>query len=521
MAGGGYWSDLPKDLLIVIAKRVLTSDVVDYIRFGAVCTSWRSVSLKKSIRQYLPYDIPCLLFPHRKEFESHRCFLNASSNKVHSLKGRAALNDYCVGSSQCWLVMLVWNSYEFYLLNPGRKVRFNLPSGETLRKGGYNIYPNLLISKVVISSPPSSNDVSSCIVMAIVNREELAFCKPGDDSWIIIPREGPPFRHVKDLTYCDGQFFLWDYDYRVCVVDWYYIKVYPHILPFVRKIKSYESLQGFTPSGLVESSGELLLLCIKKVKEREEYKLMKLDFSSHRWLQMASLHGHTLFLSPTSSFSILAANCPGLEGNCVYHYRCIGCMNGCSDQCSRIFNLKDGSIKLLSNYSHNQENKDSFPTSSTKTPVSDYSIYQHPVWVVREHDPLGRDVELFRRHMYSGGETGPTVKGTEGAELVDGLVIKEGDYKLVKTRFSAFFSTHLHSFLQGNGINSLVIIGVQTPNCIRQSVYDAVELDYKSVTVIIDATAAATREVHLANISDMRNIGVATPSLQEWCSPDA
>ncbi|XP_057735329.1 probable inactive nicotinamidase At3g16190 isoform X2 [Arachis stenosperma] len=120
------------------------------------------------------------------------------------------------------------------------------------------------------------------------------------------------------------------------------------------------------------------------------------------------------------------------------------------------------------------------------------------VWVVREHDPLGRDVELFRRHLYSTGEVGPTSKGSPGAELVDGLVIREGDYKLVKTRFSAFFATHLHSVLQGAGINNLVITGVQTPNCIRQTVYDAVALDYQPVTVIVDATAAATPDIHLA-----------------------
>ncbi|XP_060973309.1 probable inactive nicotinamidase At3g16190 isoform X1 [Cannabis sativa] len=118
------------------------------------------------------------------------------------------------------------------------------------------------------------------------------------------------------------------------------------------------------------------------------------------------------------------------------------------------------------------------------------------IWVVREHDPKGRDVELFRRHLYHDGKLGPTVKGSLGAELVEGLVIKEGDYKLVKTRFSAFFNTHLHSVLQGAGIDSLVITGVQTPNCIRQTVFDAVALDYPSVKVIVDATAAATPEVH-------------------------
>ncbi|WJX48818.1 hypothetical protein P8452_35334 [Trifolium repens] len=138
------------------------------------------------------------------------------------------------------------------------------------------------------------------------------------------------------------------------------------------------------------------------------------------------------------------------------------------------------------------------------------------VWVVREHNSLGRDIELFRRHLYTSGNVGPATKGSECAELVDGLVIKEGDYKLVKTRFSAFFSTHLHSVLQGAGINSLVVTGVQTPYCIRQTVFDAVSLDYQHVTVLVDATAAATPDIHLANVFDMTTIGVATPTLQEW-----
>ncbi|KAM3301975.1 hypothetical protein P3S67_016477 [Capsicum chacoense] len=141
----------------------------------------------------------------------------------------------------------------------------------------------------------------------------------------------------------------------------------------------------------------------------------------------------------------------------------------------------------------------------------------HIVWVVREHDPLGRDVELFRRHFYADNKTKVASKGSVGAELVDGLVITEDDYKLVKTRFSAFLNTNLHSYLQTNGITDLVITGVQTPNCIRQTVFDAVSLDYKHVSVITDATAAATPDVHNANIFDMENIGVSTPTMEEWC----
>lgn len=57
-------------------------------------------------------------------------------------------------------------------------------------------------------------------------------------------------------------------------------------------------------------------------------------------------------------------------------------------------------------------------------------------------------------------------------------------------------------FLNGDfgfirGCNLLVFfLGVQTPNCIRQTVFDGVSLNYKSITVIVDATAAATADVH-------------------------
>nr|CAB3504768.1 unnamed protein product [Digitaria exilis] len=98
--------------------------------------------------------------------------------------------------------------------------------------------------------------------------------------------------------------------------------------------------------------------------------------------------------------------------------------------------------------------------------------------------------------FYSGGK-GPAMKGSKGAELADGLVIKEQDYKLVKTRFSSFFATNLDSVLKTSGIKNLVVVGVQTPNCIRQTVFDAVALDYEKVTVIVDATAAANQEIHL------------------------
>uniref|UniRef100_A0A452Y8G4 Uncharacterized protein n=1 Tax=Aegilops tauschii subsp. strangulata TaxID=200361 RepID=A0A452Y8G4_AEGTS len=57
---------------------------------------------------------------------------------------------------------------------------------------------------------------------------------------------------------------------------------------------------------------------------------------------------------------------------------------------------------------------------------------------------------------------------------------------------------------------------VQTPNCIRRTIYDVVALDYEKVTVFIDATVVARPNIHLASIRDMRTIVVERPTLEEW-----
>lgn len=137
------------------------------------------------------------------------------------------------------------------------------------------------------------------------------------------------------------------------------------------------------------------------------------------------------------------------------------------------------------------------------------------VWVIREHDPKGIDVELFRAPMFKDGKSS-TVKGTAGAALVAGLEVWPGERVVIKRRFSAFFDTELHRVLQRMGIQRVVISGVQTPNCIRGTAWDAIALDYPQVTVLSDGTASASEEVQAANLHDMRQVQIDTPTVAEW-----
>lgn len=126
--------------------------------------------------------------------------------------------------------------------------------------------------------------------------------------------------------------------------------------------------------------------------------------------------------------------------------------------------------------------------------------------IVREYRPDGSDVERFRYPGFIAGDT-YAVPGTPGGEIVAQLRPATGEYRIVKRRFSAFMNTELDLILRRMEVGHVVITGTQYPNCIRTTAYDAVALDYQ-VTIVTDATSAASPDIAAANIRDMQNIGI-------------
>ena len=131
--------------------------------------------------------------------------------------------------------------------------------------------------------------------------------------------------------------------------------------------------------------------------------------------------------------------------------------------------------------------------------------------VVREHAPDGSDAETFRRHLFEQGN-GFCVAGSPGSAIVDELTPLPGEYKVIKTRFSAFYRTDLEERLRGLGVRTVVIGGTQYPNCVRGTAVDALYRDFQ-VVVVRDACSAQTPEVAEANLRDMQGMGIQCLSL--------
>jgi len=132
--------------------------------------------------------------------------------------------------------------------------------------------------------------------------------------------------------------------------------------------------------------------------------------------------------------------------------------------------------------------------------------------ILRVHRRDGSDVEitrqeLFRKHPFA-------VEGTHGAAVINELSPVQGEYVIPKIRMSAFIGTELDLMLRNIGIEELIVAGIQTPNCIRTTVFDAVAYNYP-VILVKDAVGAQSDDVHEANVRDMANIGIRVMTAQD------
>ena len=128
--------------------------------------------------------------------------------------------------------------------------------------------------------------------------------------------------------------------------------------------------------------------------------------------------------------------------------------------------------------------------------------------VTRRYRADGSDVEHSRYKAWAEGgkPLSPGCAAEISAEAPEALRPKAGDYALIKPRFSAFFHTELDLMLRRLGVDTVLLAGTTTPNCIRATCVDGLSLEY-NVAVFSDCTSSATEEIQQSNLRDMANLG--------------
>ncbi|CAL1409263.1 unnamed protein product [Linum trigynum] len=248
------WSGLPGELLDRIGHRL--AKLKDFIRFKAVCKSWRRALFLSRFRQ----SIPWLMLPHCRDSisqsarvgckgtDSCRCFYDLEEQTFRHIELPQSIDKTCCGSAFGWVFMKE-KLPSVMLLNPLSKDQISLPpitafsdvlgfrpelvgreylyvkqDGLRVAKGKKQVQRRFII-RVSFSGEPASEE---CIVMVIRGFDDcttLAFCSPNrDDKWTIIPHGGnnpdlPNEILFEDMVFWRGRFYVFVYTGTVYVCD--------------------------------------------------------------------------------------------------------------------------------------------------------------------------------------------------------------------------------------------------------------------------------------------------------------
>jgi len=96
-----------------------------------------------------------------------------------------------------------------------------------------------------------------------------------------------------------------------------------------------------------------------------------------------------------------------------------------------------------------------------------------------------------------------TLKGSWGAEFVDGLVPGSNDLVIEKFRPDAFVKTSIDGLLRERGIETLIILGTSTEGCVESTVRGGSYHDYY-VVVVSDLVSSCNSILHEGSLRLMQ-----------------
>ncbi|MGZ6203041.1 MAG: cysteine hydrolase family protein [Thermodesulfobacteriota bacterium] len=101
-----------------------------------------------------------------------------------------------------------------------------------------------------------------------------------------------------------------------------------------------------------------------------------------------------------------------------------------------------------------------------------------------------------------------SLRGTEGAEVVDDLKPRPTDIILPKRRFSAFFKTDLDQTLRTLGVDTIVVTGVTIELCVLMTAMDGLSHDF-SVVLLEDCSASRSKDFHQGCLNLYRDFALS------------
>ena len=98
-----------------------------------------------------------------------------------------------------------------------------------------------------------------------------------------------------------------------------------------------------------------------------------------------------------------------------------------------------------------------------------------------ELDPSGSDIGVYGRKRDLLDSEHWCLVGTRGAELIPQLVPGPHDISFVKKKPSGFHGTPLLGYLVERNIDTVIVVGGSTSNCVRATVFDSSSYNFRTI----------------------------------------
>jgi nicotinamidase-related amidase len=118
------------------------------------------------------------------------------------------------------------------------------------------------------------------------------------------------------------------------------------------------------------------------------------------------------------------------------------------------------------------------------------------IFVCDAHAANDREFKYFPPHA---------VKGTWGAEIIPELPPAPGDYRVEKTRYSAFSHTNLDDILKQEQVDEVHVVGVMTSICVMETIKELFDRDIPGL-VYRQGVADSDPEAHAVALKQMQRI---------------
>ncbi|KAJ4747533.1 F-box SKIP23-like protein (DUF295) [Rhynchospora pubera] len=298
------WSLLPNELIDQIANLLLAEDVTEYIRFRAVCQSWRhpTADPRNFSNRFRPHNWVLLMDLAGYITGQRNEFLNISTGnilRVHvpELRDR----DYIVSAVADGLLFLRHiETGCLFLLNPFTRAIVHLP------KFVYQMPCDKCSSYLFITCAVVT---SSLTVILCSSKRYIAIAKPGDQCWQFINQE----KFFFSSLLFNGNLYG--------VSDNAITRFEAAAKQFVPMVPC--DMQMLSSSFLLESDGQMLLVCVHYDNDLDynsisSVKIFKVEPDNRRLLQVKSIGDRALFIGRFRCLAVSTKVFPSIQRNCIH-----------------------------------------------------------------------------------------------------------------------------------------------------------------------------------------------------------